>query len=131
MTEAKTILKLIEEVSPDDTAKLDEIDVLVFRYCGDGCYPAIPLPNSPFPRYTRDRNLLKAIRPEGFKTWALFDGYKEGAKFRAEMFTPEMHEEAKKYVCDKPHIIQTGWLPTEELAELHAIISAIEYERNN
>jgi hypothetical protein len=75
MTEAETILKMIETVDPADTEKLDEIDARVGEYLDY---------NSPDP---------KAVI-----------GSRENA-------SPE--------------------LQTEELAELHAIVQAIEYERRN
>lgn len=151
MTTAEQILKMIDEVSPDDTEKLDEIDARVWAYLilpidgltvsfngGSVYYRYAAWPKDvrtvlhhsfQHDKFTRSRDALKAIRPEGFKTWAFFDGYKEGAKYRAEMFTSEMLDEQNRTM--KEIIIQTGWLPTEELAELHAIIQAIEYGRNN
>ena len=71
-------------------------------------------------QYTRSRDALKQIRPDGKIMWCFFENYPEGARARAEIF----HDHG-----DNP--IQTGWFPTEELAELHAIIQAIEYERTN
>jgi len=146
---AQDILKMIEEVDPTDTAKLYEIDARVWclrdsveyqgkvgekHFFNNGFGKTLPCgdfeePWHIVPKYTRSRDALKDIRPEGFKTWVFFDGYREGAKYRAEMFTPEMLDEAKKNLKQDGHIIQTDWLPTEELAELHAIIQAIEYER--
>lgn len=95
------ILKMIETVSPDDTEKLDEIDARVWVclhlqgdfnisinggiiYYRHNSWPedARTILQHPFqnPEYTRSRDALKAIRPEG-------------------------------------------------LAELHAILQAIEFER--
>lgn len=132
MTNAQTILKMIEEVDPSDTAKLDEIDARVWclshearfkkmlstpKYYKHGyfsyyqgsvwgskmVYPPI--------QYTRSRNALKAIRPEGWKR-IIIQG------FPCSGWTVEIYDGAG-----------TPNLPTEELAELHAIIQAIEYER--
>lgn len=128
---SEEILKLIEEVDPADTDKLDQIDARVESFAHPGvtietdatgafinrCYARRYKP----PQYTRSRDALKSIRLEGWKNWALFDGYKEGAKFRGEMFSPDQNHQ--------DIVIQTDWLPTEELAELHAIIQAIAYER--
>lgn len=138
---ADEILRMIEAVDPADSAKLDEIDARVFcflptpnglppmkfvRMFGDGyCFSAIPaggreapyaLPN---PRYTRSRDALKAIRPEGWIMGICFkiqaNGYCAGLyRLSAENDIAEEHSEP---------------LPTEELAELHAILQAIEYER--
>lgn len=125
---AADILKMIETVSPDDTAKLDEIDARVDCYkwgydfhdvnSVEGCFVSYfhkgPLPEDKYgnlsQKYTRSRDALKAIRPEGWwfgicgAYWCDF-----GKKLDERKPTPE--------------------LPTEELAELHAIIQAIEYER--
>lgn len=38
MTEAQTILRMIEEVDPSDTVKLDEIDARVIPYKGADGY---------------------------------------------------------------------------------------------
>ena len=134
MTTAKEILKLIETVDPNDTAKLDEIDALVYAYfmnlewkwkkpegriyhnkywlydAGRGEFKQKPV------RFTKSRDALKAIRPEGWlfylcnfpkeHTWFQFDAHH-----------------------NRHTIEQFPCFPTEELAELHAIIQAIEFER--
>src|SRR5262249_23630579 len=70
-------------------------------------------------KYTRSRDALKAIRPEGW-------------------FIGNMREYAsREFMCglyqrsSAEMEIVSGDLPTEELAELHAIVQAIEYERRN
>lgn len=136
MTEAQTILKMIEEVDPADAAKLNTLDALVWLYLNSNEYP-----NDPeryiegvkitynggekglacrHKRYTRSRDALKAIRPEGKIMWSFFENYPEGSRARAEIF----HDQGN-------NPIQTVWLPTEELAELHVIIQAIEHERQH
>lgn len=105
---AAEILKMIETVDPADTAKLDEIDARVLEYINAN---GIIHRWSSRLKYTRSRDALKAIRPEGWTYSCGFVGHarlcsvKRGAAFHAEK------------------------LPSEELAELHAIIQAIEYER--
>lgn len=108
MKDHETILKMIEEVDPNDTAKLDEIDRLVDEYEWNGVsqllYP---------PQYTRSRDALKEIRPNGWVftitsgneplVWCL----KNGVQIKAVV----------------------NEFTTEELAELHAIIQSIAYER--
>lgn len=152
-SESSRILKMIEAVDPNDTVALNEIDARVKCYVTaayksefvamvdrgalygkpdnrlSGYYERSTYEGKTetrdvnlIVRYTRSRDALKAIRPEGWKSWAFFDGYKEGAKFRAEMFSP--HDTYPN------NTIQTGWLPAEELAELHAIIQAIAYDRS-
>lgn len=113
METAQEILKLIEAVDPSDTAKLDEIDARVACLLQDHVYgsEAARFLLKAFPQYTRSRDALKAIRPEG---WAILIVQFEN------LFVCDMTH-AKHFVGKK--------LPTEELAELHAIIQAIEYER--
>jgi hypothetical protein len=126
MTEAhKKILKMIEAVDPSDDAGMDDIDELVFRYCGNGCYPAIPLLRrliywySKFPRYTRSRDALKAIRPEGWIT------YKHGQ----DMATGVWITVLVNLDYGGKNAKSSGEQLTKELAELHAIIQAIAHER--
>lgn len=133
MTEAETILKMIEEVSPDDTAKLDEIDARVLCFLMKW-NPEIPLHDDRYTNsfpfwqgptvkegvkpYTRSRDALKAIRPDGMsiRLWS-----EHGDSFCCvnERTTGE---------CKTPLY---PYLKTEELAELHAIIQAIDYERTH
>ena len=125
---AQEIIKLIETVDPSDTARLDEIDLRVWSFVTgkhELCAPlgSLYLDGPVYrqqPMYTRSRDALKAIRPEGwfltsqmigmdfsvFKGW-FYAAYGQGCK------------------------LASPGLPTEELAELHAIISAIEWDRNN
>lgn len=135
---AADILKLIETVDPSDTAKLDEIDARVWCYLNGhwfvGKMRKAAEDKTSFTyikkgtdathwntvsktenlycakHYTRSRDALKAIRPEG---WTF-----EIIKHSNEMFSARYGD-----------IINSNTQPTEELAELHAIIQAIEYER--
>lgn len=119
----ETILKMIEEVDPNDRAKLDEIDF-------DVCMWLIPERKRRqiergftglyhIPKYTRSRDALKSIRPIGwgydhdviFDKWAIVGYMTEGF--------------AKDFPC-----VESPILPTEELAELHAIIQSIAYDRS-
>ena len=77
---AETTLKLIETVDAGDTAKLDEIDARVwcwingaiferaFRNNIDSLCVKNTLTNvaAAIPEYTRSRDALKAIRPQGY-----------------------------------------------------------------
>lgn len=144
--EHETILKMIEEVDPVDTAKLDEIDARVDALVHGGtAYQYTVGPENEFtvwgvknsgkprtnksgyvsvteiPKYSRSRDALKAIRPEGWR-WVVgtnntAGGYKSDAQYHCSLYNGR-HE--VEYVHD---------FPTEELAELHAIIQAIAYER--
>lgn len=134
MTEAQKILELIENVEPSDTDTMDEIDARVECFVNPNNTNPHKVETSsfwyiinwadqrvtpPF-EYTRSRDALKAIRPEGAyvfqspysdKKWACFSNY----------WSREEDMDFMDFSSPK--------LPTEELAELHAIIQAIEFER--
>ena len=108
MTEAQTILDMLEAVTEDTpTETLDEIDYLVWTIANrkDPFYTGVPM-------YTRSRDALKAVRPDGVVIQVRY--YPEGFQGDA--------------VGSKG---QSPRLPTEELAELHAIVQAIEWERTH
>jgi len=125
---AQDILKMIEEVDPSDTAKLDEIDARVHHLlvttrlgsnlpCDERWFKARKK-NGDCPQYTRSRDALKTIRPDGWSP-----------SFRAMT-----HDIERDLYCSEL-MTQDGWVqskfvPTEELAELHAILQAIAYERS-
>lgn len=133
---SKDLLKLIETVNPDDTAMLDEIDARVDCYLkkinpdelwlhGGKRRPAHLDNHFRKTLYTRSRDLLKKIRPEGWSVDTVsalkddclyFDAiiWKIGEVLKGRLLTTK-----------------GGFLPTEELAELHAIIQAIQWERDN
>lgn len=129
----QVILNLIENVDPADTAVLDEIDARVYCYLhcfaneyishinkgqyilvtaktlqGDDHYEQI------WKKYTRSRDSLKAIRPEG----SIYHYYESLINKCAviHLGDNEFRFDGKK---------------TEKLTELHAIIQAIEWERTN
>ena len=159
MTEAKTItegndasrlLTMIESVDPSDTATMNEIDtrfwawyngvtILKLRRFGidsskslrgeikcirskeygdlPRLWPHTVVPNStPLLKYTRSRDVLKAIRPDGWM-------------FYIDNFDRELSYFQITGWCKHTEVI-TPPIATEELAELHAIIQAIEYERS-
>lgn len=132
---AQKILELIESVDPSDVAALDEIDARVwcfvnghvfrgmshlnhFIYSEECYYYYVPEDNGTT-NYTRSRDALKAIRPEG---WHYSNHHESSGGHEWNLFKPkdESWPQTRRVV-----------LPTEELAELHTIISAIEYERTN
>lgn len=110
----KEILKMIEEVDPSDTAKLDEIDARVWC-CLMGC--RFESMNHP---YTRSRDALKAIRPEGWRWWVSQQDDNAGT------WNAGCQQQHVPY-----HVMLEGGFKTEELAELHAILQAIQCERDN
>jgi hypothetical protein len=145
MTEAETILKMIETVDPYDTAKLDEIDALVWCYLKnvhfvehgknhlkfksdkhldhEEYYYSITR-NSNIPQYTRSRDALKAIRPE--KVSCTITTYP--SMWHAQC-TANYWLNGTKSFDEHYTFVSPDTLPTEELAELHAVIQAIAHER--
>lgn len=117
MTTAKEILELIEAVDPKDAVKMGEIDkrassYVIFKQGVAGHWLCDP------PKLTSSRDALKAIRPEGW-TFQMFANSESGD---LEYFG--------QLTRDNPYAEFTSPdMPTEELAELHAIIQSIEYER--
>jgi len=116
MTEAQTILELIEGVDPADTAAMDEIDLAVINeFWPETAAYHIELGYNN-PKYTRSRDALKSIRPEG---WGL------------ESIISEKYNRVRVFQTHGKSNLKSEYLPNEELAELHAIIQAIQYERDN
>lgn len=137
MKEHEVILKMIEDVSPDDSETLRKIDILVLRYItgvdvhdydidyDDSIYATdadgneVDLGKCWYYSqidFTESRVALKDIRPN----WCFcINGCELG--YFCSMFTGKPEE----YIRWKAG----QYFPTEELAELHAIIQAIAYER--
>lgn len=126
---AETILKMIEAVDPKDTKAMDKIDWLVDRYVNPDWQEIVGTYGQPrlykwedgsherqAHEYTRSRDALKAIRPDGY---ALVIG-----KIWPDYFTI-----ARIFHVKDPVAFETKEMKTEELAELHAVIQAIAYER--
>jgi len=132
----KDILKMIEKVDPADSAGLDEIDARVWCLLHDARFKKmLSTPEHykhgyfsyyqgsvwgskmiyPPIQYTRSRDALKSIRPKGWE-WYMAQ-YNDGVRFGCAQD------------CIGTNQIESVSLPTEELAELHAILSAIEHER--
>jgi hypothetical protein len=113
---ANEILRLIESVSPDNQSALDEINDKVCIYIrGIGRHQYIG--NSD---YCSSRDALKQIRPHGFcfSLYGTEAGYSINARLTGEPL--ERHR----------YFASPDKMPTEELAELHAILQAIEHARN-
>lgn len=137
MTTAKEILELIENVDIKDSDKLDEIDAKVWCYLNnekfERFHPSYPekyrfwveldnvIASRDFIHYTRSRDALKSIRPDGWEFTCGISMYDSDYYF--------CYVWTKQY--DMPQTIEVNDLPTEELAELHAIIQAVEWTRNN
>ena len=139
MSDYKKILDMIEGVDPKDTCTLDEIDARSWCWLEEYIFKngvSRPYGKLDFnelvktdkgyywtngrnkkwaKKYTTSRDALKAIRPEGWEIaihehcYGAFTVFLDNEQFR----TP------------------TSEGATEELAELHAIISAIQGEKDN
>lgn len=133
MTTADKILKLIETVEPADIAKLDEIDARIWCYLNGHKFAFTKwdrvfiidenqceiekLNGLCTLGYTRSRDALKAIRPEGY-----FSIIRQHTEYTEVNSMLGVVGKGYGLFCTKP-------LPTEELAELHAIIQAVTYAR--
>jgi len=120
---AAEILRMIETYDPDNAAGMDEIDDAAQAYVRKLSHDELFSRNDFAPiRYTRSRDALKQIRPAGCKASANAVSWKEEMGFEGEaFFMAQRIEEKEEFV--------SPYLPTEELAELHAIIQAIAHER--
>lgn len=140
MTEAATILKMIEEVSPDDAAKLDEIDARVYLKVSELGHDLIKYHKGDYEdalehalwhkhakQYTRSLDALAAIAPKDW--WFNLNQYGDlyscnafwqGDPDNVTIHTHDAFEVGKKKTARK----------SRPLVWLHAIIQAIEYERN-
>lgn len=118
MTDAQTILKMIESVDPSDTAKLDEIDLRTACLVQDKEFGSeyCRLSLRKYPQYSRSRDALKAIRPDGWRL-SLDQEIQVGDSWLARLKRTD-----GTFFC--------AVCATEELAELHCIIQAIEKERS-
>lgn len=142
MSDAKKILDMIEGVDHNDADALDKIDVLVFCFINNETLKEWRPEEFEFDvmehkfthvygnfefddecqQYTRSRDALKAIRPDGW-VWGM-NSYSRGDLNGRALY---------EYKADNGsnRISSPSNIKTEELAELHAIIQAIEWERNN
>lgn len=135
----KQLLKMIEGVDQSDTETMDEIDARVWCYIHKQSYYSHVNKADGFrnrvwfgsgeprnyqygiPEYTRSRDALKAIRPDG---WGIC--HSPQGKFNTHIIV-YCYQIGQKGYNTKGGLV----LPTEELAELHAIIQTIAYERLN
>lgn len=143
LTDYKQILTMIEQVDPNNPQQLDEIDARVWCFInektylrhtsseGYDCYGKKNqtgifieehtetdlsrryVPYSHCEQYTRSRDAIKSIRPDG---WYI------------QITTQQDGAYCVIWENIKSAYLTTPILPTEELAELHAIIQAIAYD---
>jgi hypothetical protein len=140
MTDVGKILEMIENADPSDRKTLDEIDARVHCYLQNCTYghggitiPAgwtrgdiwVEQPNTQFggqnisagPNYCSSRDALKQIRPEG---WGVM--VRQSAPDKVDCFIHRFDLSVGNRNAQN--------MPTEELAELHAIIQALDHARN-
>lgn len=141
---ANQILEMIESVDPSDRKAMDQIDLDFWKWYADlpitNCYDDYEgacgfsfetdidyweldgyslLPSSqPHHRVSRSRDALKLVRPEG---WCFDIEEEDVGKFICWPYCWEKYSDLER----------TPYFPSEELAELHAIIQSIEFERGN
>lgn len=150
---AEDILKMIEVVDPNDTYLLDEIDARIwcwinnarFKRMLSNKYPTLQPNKFSFYKngtldtklivyeykYTRSRDVLKSMRPNDWKFTVDHRIGNGKDRFKEWRFCGHAWKHIGEY--DKFGTIyyytDKNFLPTEELAELHAIIQAIELDR--
>ena len=134
MSDHKKLLEMIENVKADDTAALRGVDARFVCFLEQKHFMNVTKGGrvifnekhgTPIEygyntqKYSTSRDALKAVRPDG---WGV------GIHCNDKYHTTLMANCYK--IGEKGHNIQRSpELPTEELAELHAIIQAIAYER--
>ncbi len=131
---ATEILGMIERVSPEDVPGMDALDVKVLCWLNDWQetthlqdlqHSRVHDPEyfrANYPLFTRSRDALKNIRPLGYNMGIYF-GYRGDDKY---YFVTGGNQELNPF--ENPIRTPETFI-TEELAELHAIIQAIAYER--
>lgn len=150
-----TILKLIEEVDPSDKDKLNEIDARVWCWLHSHIFHRVDyaglIKSCFYTRkneieenwyhmgyirgYSRSRDALKKIRPEDWFPMALWmiDLGVTGEIYQCTIIKYILKSGIKgQDGCEytTKEITSQIYCRTEELAELHAIIQAIAYERS-
>lgn len=137
MKDYEIILKTIEEVSLDDTTKLDDIDARVWCFLSEldheealsshVIYKKL-VSGGGIEKYTRSRDALKGIRPKDFFPLGVGKTcYGESAI--GETANGFIYSIYKPDPFSQKGFFKSKYLPTEELAELHAVIQAIAYTR--
>lgn len=132
------ILDMIENVDPNDSDALDDIDARVWCFINNEKFigwvnderayfntdKLINRSTREKPKYTRSRDALKSIRPDGWYPilYAISNGGGCVLGFQASLFS-------LRAKVDSPDSYTKSLFQTEELAELHAIIQAIAWER--
>lgn len=120
----KQILELIENVDPEDTQALDEIDLAVLKYLHGDDWKRFTttiegrVVAEADSMFCTSRDALKSIRPEGKNSYASIE---QDYDWSWSASIENLDRNGGTY--------HSPQLPTEELAELHAIIQAISHDR--
>ena len=140
---AQKILDMIEAVDPADAEAMDEIDVWVRFFLNPEelkMYGTVEKYLEGVRRawrghanglrswhstVTRSRDALKAIRPKGYM-WTI--ECRKNGDSRCQAWSNIANHPT---FYGRKNVWANEPLPTEELAELHAIIQAIDYERES
>lgn len=149
MSEAEKLLKMIEEVDPADTDMLDEIDARAYCFFKRYTFLGIDEDNWKFnfidfsirdeegseygaaleeeEWYTRSRDALKKARPEGWHIQGS-QGVGRYVDRKGDSYWSIPYGKGQLKLDEKVPPLITGKAPTEETAELHAIIQVEIYE---
>jgi len=116
------LLKMIEDVDHTSKTEMFALNEEVYEWL---------LKNNPetvYAQFVSSRDALKAIRPEGYSLIM-------SVTFCTDFMKRANLSRSLKIKASLQHHIKDSFyskeLPTEELAELHAIIQALDYERQN
>jgi len=153
MNDYEKLLDMIENVDKDDTETLDEIDArfwlylynpnqqfcglekLGFRHKGENQFEVLQMyqDTDNFESYTRSRDALKDVRPEGWWIESIFlpliDSHGLVINDDLQFAECDMTRYIQGGNFNRPQVSGEG--ATEALAELHAITQAIQYEREH
>ena len=133
MNEADKILEMIENVDSEDTGTLDEIDARVWCFLAEREFTTVDdvldrqvhlFLGPRFRCYTRSRDALKSIRPEGYGV--LETKWDWDTKVKPYRNLWSVFFAALGLFAHPNYEFQSPKLLSEELAELHAIIQAIQ-----
>lgn len=137
---AKDILVLIASVDPADTDRMDEIDARTHcfvygkdykgfkpKYSGWSAAEYIVNDNVSLPvrAYTRSRDALESIRPPSYQQMEMWAGCAWHVSGQIKSMAHIFFRKKSGALVDFTSLA----LPTEHLAELHALIQGIDDER--
>jgi len=116
------LLKLIETVDHTDRKQMFDLNEAVYEWLLSNGVKA------EYGSYVSSRDALKAIRPGGWRMRG--NALLGNGHFSDGHYCSIVHPDFQASEYPKGVYFTASQLPTEELAELHAIISAITWERS-